>query len=72
MDASIARRETESLAPDYIYLSYVHWDHFHGVTLRKLGTSRTVLAPRTPGTRKIDGSSRAIVSNRRTNVEILP
>jgi UDP-MurNAc hydroxylase len=26
----------ESIAPDYIYITHLHWDHFHGPTLRKL------------------------------------
>jgi UDP-MurNAc hydroxylase len=38
----------ESIDPDYIYITHIHWDHFHGPTLRKLGTDKTVIIPKTP------------------------
>lgn len=41
----------DGLAPDVIYLSHLHWDHFHGPTLRRLGLDRTILVPRTPDQR---------------------
>ena len=41
----------DGLAPDIIYLSHLHWDHFHGPTLRRLGLDRTILVPRTPDQR---------------------
>ncbi len=44
----------DGLAPDFIYLSHLHWDHFHGPTLRRLGLDRTILVPRTPDRRIID------------------
>src|SRR6185295_4916310 len=31
----VPRGLAESLRPDFIYLTHVHWDHFHGPTLRK-------------------------------------
>ncbi len=34
--------------PDYIYVTHLHWDHFHGPTLRKLGTDKTIIIPKTP------------------------
>jgi UDP-MurNAc hydroxylase len=30
---------------DYIYLTHMHWDHFHGPSLRRLPSSATVLIP---------------------------
>ena len=28
----------QRINPDYIYLTHLHWDHFNGPSLRKLGT----------------------------------
>lgn len=41
----------DNLDPDYIYLTHMHWDHFHGPTLRRLGLQRHILIPRTPDRR---------------------
>lgn len=41
----------DQLNPDYIYLTHMHWDHFHGPTLRRLGLQRCILIPRTPDRR---------------------
>jgi UDP-MurNAc hydroxylase len=30
---------------DYVYLTHLHWDHFHGPSLRKLPRSATLLVP---------------------------
>jgi UDP-MurNAc hydroxylase len=30
---------------DYVYLTHMHWDHFHGPSLRKLPRSATLLIP---------------------------
>ena len=38
----------EEVNPDYIYITHLHWDHFHGPTLKKLGTDKTVIIPKTP------------------------
>src|SRR5262245_39618824 len=35
-----------SLRPDYIYLTHIHWDHFHGPSLRRLGKDVQILLPR--------------------------
>ena len=32
---------------DYIYITHMHWDHFHGPSLRKLPPDATVLVPKT-------------------------
>lgn len=43
----------DTLHPDFIYLTHLHWDHFHGVSLRKLGLDRRILVPRLPDRRLI-------------------
>ena len=44
----------ETLKPDYIYLTHLHWDHFHGPTLRRLGLEHHILVPKTPDRRIVD------------------
>lgn len=39
---------TESLRPDSIYLTHIHWDHFQGPSLRELGKKTPVIIPRGP------------------------
>ena len=34
-----------ALRADYVYLSHIHWDHFHGPTLRALGKQTQILIP---------------------------
>jgi UDP-MurNAc hydroxylase len=34
------------LRPDFIYLTHIHWDHFHGVSLRKFPLTTPVLVPK--------------------------
>ena len=41
----------ETLRPDFIYLTHMHWDHFHAPTLRRLGLDRHLLVPKTPDRR---------------------
>lgn len=41
--ASDAWRKVTDL--DYIYITHMHWDHFHGPSLRQLPRSATVLIP---------------------------
>ncbi|MGY8990512.1 MAG: MBL fold metallo-hydrolase [Rhodospirillales bacterium] len=43
----------DTLQPDFIYLTHLHWDHFHGVSLKKLGLDRRILVPRLPDRRLI-------------------
>jgi UDP-MurNAc hydroxylase len=43
----------DELNPDFIYISHLHWDHFHGPTLGRLGLNRRVLVPKTPDRRLI-------------------
>jgi UDP-MurNAc hydroxylase len=43
------------LRPDYIYLTHLHWDHFHGPSLKKLFDPRTVMiVPKVPTRRMVD------------------
>lgn len=45
----------QNLDPHYIYLTHLHWDHFHGPSLRKLFDPKTmVIVPRVPTRRMID------------------
>jgi UDP-MurNAc hydroxylase len=34
------------LRPDFIYVTHLHWDHFHGVSLRRFDRKTPVLVPR--------------------------
>jgi UDP-MurNAc hydroxylase len=42
------------ISPDYIYITHLHWDHFHGPTLRKIGTDKTVIIPKIPELRLLN------------------
>ncbi len=44
----VSRELVDSLAPDVIYLTHVHWDHFQGISLRKLGLDKRIVIPREP------------------------
>jgi UDP-MurNAc hydroxylase len=45
----------QQLAPQYIYLTHLHWDHFHGPSLQKLFDPKTtVIVPKVPTRRMID------------------
>ena len=39
---------------NFIYLTHLHWDHFHGPSLRKFPKSATILVPAEPSTRMMD------------------
>ena len=42
------------LRPDYVYLTHLHWDHFHGVSLQKLFPPSTkILVPLVPTRRMV-------------------
>ena len=36
----------ESLRPNFIYLTHIHWDHFHGPSLRKFSKTTTIFVPK--------------------------
>ncbi len=43
------------LRPDFIYLTHLHWDHFHGPSLRRLFDPATrVLVPKVPTRRMLE------------------
>jgi UDP-MurNAc hydroxylase len=44
----------EGLEPDFIYLTHLHWDHFHGPSLRRLFKASTpILVPKVPTQRML-------------------
>jgi UDP-MurNAc hydroxylase len=43
------------LRADFIYLTHLHWDHFHGPSLRKLfGPATRILVPKVPTRRMVE------------------
>lgn len=43
------------LKPNYIYLTHLHWDHFHGTSLKKLFSPLThIIVPKVNSTRMVD------------------
>lgn len=47
----VSRELIDSLKPDHIYLTHLHWDHFQGPSLRRFGKQQHILVPRTPDPR---------------------
>jgi len=43
-----------SLHPDFIYLTHIHWDHFHGDSLKKFPASIPIIIPKGNYTRMKD------------------
>ncbi len=41
----VPRALVESLKPDFIYLTHIHWDHFHGPSLRLFDRATPVIIP---------------------------
>jgi UDP-MurNAc hydroxylase len=41
----VPKELVESLKPDFIYLTHLHWDHFQGVTLKRFDPETPVLIP---------------------------
>lgn len=41
----VAPELIENLRPDYIYITHVHWDHFHGPTLRRFPKTTPIVIP---------------------------
>src|ERR1041385_9200329 len=39
------RNLIDDLKPDYIYLTHLHWDHFHGPSLRRFDRNTKMLVP---------------------------
>lgn len=36
----------EQLSPDYIYLTHIHWDHFHGPSLNRFSKETCIVIPK--------------------------
>ncbi len=46
---------TANLRADFVYLTHLHWDHFHGPSLRRLFSPKTrVLVPKVPTRRMVE------------------
>ncbi len=58
----------ENLKPDYIFLTHLHWDHFHGPSLRKFARSTPIVIPQDHFTRMGDD----LCAMRFTNIIELP
>jgi UDP-MurNAc hydroxylase len=41
----VDKTRIEALRADFIYLTHIHWDHFHGPSLRALGKNTEILIP---------------------------
>jgi UDP-MurNAc hydroxylase len=42
----VSKELVDSLRPDFIYLTHIHWDHFQGTSLRKFSRETPILVPR--------------------------
>ncbi|NDC40611.1 MAG: MBL fold metallo-hydrolase, partial [Chitinophagia bacterium] len=42
----VAKELVASLKPDFIYLTHVHWDHFHGPSLEKFDKATPFIVPK--------------------------
>ena len=49
----VDRQVLDTIRPDYIYLTHLHWDHFHSPSLRLFDRDTIVLVPKIPGTRMV-------------------
>lgn len=49
----IDRAEIKDIKPDYVYLTHLHWDHFHAPSMRLFGRDVTYLVPKIPGTKMV-------------------
>lgn len=64
----IEREFLEGIKPDYIYLTHLHWDHFHSPSLRLFDADTKFLVPKIPGTRMV----RDLRSIKRKNITEIP
>lgn len=64
----IDRSEIKKLKPDYIYLTHLHWDHFHAPSLRLFDENVKYLVPKIPGTRMV----KDLRSIKRKNIVEIP
>jgi UDP-MurNAc hydroxylase len=49
----VAKDLVESLHPDFVYLTHIHWDHFQGVSLRRFDPATPVFVPKSPSDRRM-------------------
>jgi UDP-MurNAc hydroxylase len=42
----VSKALINSLQPDYIYLTHIHWDHFHGASLKKFHPNTPIIVPK--------------------------
>jgi UDP-MurNAc hydroxylase len=42
----VSKDLVNSLNPDFIYLTHIHWDHFHGASLKKFSYKIPIIIPR--------------------------
>ncbi len=64
----IERDYLDGIKPDYIYLTHLHWDHFHSPSLRLFDRNTQFLVPKIPGTRMV----RDLRSIKRMNIIEIP
>lgn len=64
----ISRAAIKDLKPDYIYLTHLHWDHFHAPSLRLFDEDVKYLVPKIPGTRMV----KDLRSIKRKNIVEIP
>ncbi len=64
----VDRSYYKNLKPDFIYLTHLHWDHFHAPSLRIFDPEVPIIVPKIPGTRMV----RDLRSVKRKNVIEIP
>jgi UDP-MurNAc hydroxylase len=64
----IDREELRDIKPDYIYLTHLHWDHFHAPSMRLFDRDVKYLVPKIPGTRMV----RDLISCKFKNITEIP
>lgn len=52
-----------SLRPQFVYLTHIHWDHYHGPSLRRLGKDVPIIIPQDRYSRAYDDLVRMGFSN---------
>ncbi|TAL64205.1 MAG: MBL fold metallo-hydrolase, partial [Legionella sp.] len=48
-----SRELVDSIKPDFIYITHLHWDHFHGPSLRLFDKSTPFIVPKIPTHRMV-------------------
>jgi len=50
----VDRAMLDQVKPDYIYLTHLHWDHFHGPSLQRFDPQTKILVPLTQTSRMVE------------------